>query len=416
MRSHAHSVPRRYYLGWMAELGTEERSTPEREAVESWFLQQGLPHLIDGYKASTDVFTRALPFLLFVFLFNVFGAFGDRFTGWSQAGVALVSFVIILGAGVGVNVARGRRPFRRPDRVGLPELAVFTVAPAIPPLLFGTRPLLAAEGIIAGNLLLLGVVYLVVGFGLVPTTVWAIGQTFRHLSQLLTLMGRALPFVLVFSAFLFLNAELWQVAHDFTPLAFWVTVGILASVAALFVALRIPREIAEVARFRSWYEVHDLARQSGSPLAERDPDELHGDCEPPLSRPDRLNVLLVVLFNLGLQVVLVSVVIGVFYVAFGIFAVREDTIVTWTSLEVLGPSEELARTTLFGTELVVTVVLLRVVGFIVAFSALQFALAAVTDATYREEFFDEVTGEVRHALAVRSIYLDQIIDDPTPDE
>ena len=51
-----------------------------------------------------------------------------------------------------------------------------------------------------------------------------------------------------------------------------------------------------------------------------------------------------------------------------------------------------------------------------AFSALQFAPAAVTDAAYREEFFDEVTSEVRHALAVRSIYLDQLIDEPIPDE
>jgi hypothetical protein len=409
----------------MVEQGTDVQTDPlprvepiatERSAVESWFLHQGLPHLIDGYKASTDVYTRALPFLLLVFLFNIFGAFGDRFTGWSQAGVVLVSFIIILSAGVLVNLARRRRPFRLPDRVGILELAVFTVAPAIPPLLFGTRRLLAAEGIIVANLLVLGVVYLVVGFGLVPTTVWAARQTFRHLSQLLTLMGRALPFVLVFSAFLFLNAELWQVAHGFTPMAFWVTVGILASVAALFVALRIPREIAEIARFRSWYEVHDIARQAGSPLVDRDPDDLDGDCEPPLSRPDRLNVLLVVLFNLGLQIVLVSVVIGLFYVAFGIFAVREDTIVAWTSLDELRPRDVLARGTLFGTDLVVTVVLFRVVGFIVAFSALQFALAAVTDATYREEFFDEVTSEVRHALAVRSIYLDQIVDDPTPDD
>ena len=56
---------------------------------------------------------------------------------------------------------------------------------------------------------------------------------------------------------------------------------------------------------------------------------------------------------------------------------------------------------------------LWVVGFLVAFSALQFSVAAVTDATYRQEFFDEVTGEVRQALAVRSIYLDQLVE-PEP--
>ncbi len=387
----------------------------EREDVERWFVHQGLPHLIDGYKASTDVFTRALPFLLGIFLFNVIGAYSDRFTGWTQAFVAVVSLAIILAAAVGVNLARGRRPLQRPDHVGPLELAVFTVAPAIPALLFGNRPLVAALGLIVANVAVLLVVYVIVGFGLVPTTIWAARQTFRHLSQLLTLMGRALPFVLVFSAFLFLNAELWQVANGFTPMTFWVTVGLLSAVAALFVALRIPREIAEISRFESWGEVNDMAARSGSPLAHREVDSLRGNCDPPLSRPDRFNVALVVLFNLGLQIVLVSVVIGLFYVAFGLFAVREDTIVAWTSLDELGPKDVVARWTWFETDLALTVVGLRVVGFLVAFSALQFSLAAVTDATYREEFFEEVTGEVRHALAVRSIYLDQLADRPIPD-
>ena len=387
----------------------------EREDVERWFIHQGLPHLIDGYKASTDVFTRALPFLLGVFVFNVIGAYSDRFKGWSQALVALVSLAIILTAAAVVNLARNRRPLQRPDHVGPLELAVFTLAPAIPALLFGNRPILAALGLIAGNLAVLLVVYVVVGFGLVPTTVWAARQTFRHLSQLLTLMGRALPFVLVFSAFLFLNAELWQVANGFTPLTFWVTIGLLTAVAALFVALRIPREIAEISRFESWGQVQDIARQSGSPLIDREVQVLQGDCDPPLSRPDRFNVALVVLFNLGLQIVLVSVVIGLFYVAFGLFAVREETILAWTSLEELGPRDVVARWSWSDTDLALTVVQLRVVGFLVAFSALQFSLAAVTDATYREEFFEEVTGEVRHALAVRSIYLDQIVDEPIPD-
>ena len=387
----------------------------ERDDVERWFLHQGLPHLIDGYRASTDVFTRALPFLMLVFLFNVIGAYSDRFTGWGQAIVALLSLAIIVGAGIGLNLLRGRRPFQRPDHVGPLELAAFVVAPALPALLFGDRPFVVAPGIIAGNLVVLSLTYVIVGFGLVPTTIWAARQTFRHLSQLLTLMGRALPFVLVFSAFLFLNAELWQVAKDFTAFSFWVTVGLLGTVAVGFVALRIPREIAEISQFESWVMVHDLARQADAPLERRQVQQTLGDCDPPLSRPDRFNVGLVVLFNLGLQIVLVSVVIGLFYVAFGVFAVREETIVDWTSLEQLGNADVLARANLFGTDLVLTVELLRVVGFLVAFSALQFSLAAVTDATYRQEFFDEVTGEVRQALAVRSIYLDQLVDVPVPD-
>jgi len=385
-------------------------SMTEREEVERWFLRQGLPHLIEGYRASTGVFNRALPFLLLVFLFDVIGAFGDRFTGWSQAWAAVASFALIVGAAIAVNLLRRRRPLQLPNEVGPIELTVFLVVPAIPPLIFGDHPLTAALGVIGLNLVILGVVYVVVGFGLVPTTLWAARQTYRHLSQLLTLMGRALPFVLVFSAFLFLNAELWQVARDFTPLAFWVSVGLLTGVAAGFIALRIPREIAQIARFGSWEQVGRLASGADAPLTLVDPAQMNGSHEPPLSRADRLNVGLVVLFNLGLQIVVVSLAIGLFYVVFGLFAVREDTIVVWNSLEALPAGDVFGRWELFGTELVLTVHLLRVVGFLVAFSALQFAVAAVTDSTYREEFFDEVTAEVRSALAVRAAYLDRLVD------
>ncbi len=373
-------------------------------------MRHGLPHLIHDYRASTDVFTRALPFLLLVFLFNVIGAYSDRFSGWAQAGITVASFAIILGAAVTINAVRGRRPFQLPDQVGTVELIAFVVVPALPPLIFGDRPVVAALGVVAVNTMALAVVYVVVSFGLVPTTIWAGRQTARHLSQLLTLMGRALPFVLVFSAFLFLNAELWQVARDFTPLAFWVSVGLLGGVASGFIALRIPREISEIAHFGSWARVCELADEADAPLASYQSDELRGAHEPPLSRADRLNVALVVLFNLGLQIVLVSVAIGLFYTVFGVFAVREDTIIAWTSLEALPAGDVIGRWTFFGTDVVLTVELIRVVGFLVAFSALQFSVAAVTDSTYREEFFDEVTSEVRQALAVRSIYLARFID------
>lgn len=382
----------------------------ERELVERWFVRQGLPHLIHDYRADTDVFTRALPFLLLVFLFNTVGAFGDRFTGWSQAGIAAASTGIIIAAAVGLNVIRRRRPLQLPDRVGPVELAAFVLLPTIPSFLFAGSRLQAALGVITLNLLILAVVYFVVGYGLVPTTVWAFRQVAHHLSQLVTLMGRALPFVLVFSAFLFLNAELWQVAHDFTPPAFWMSVGLLAVVAAGFVALRIPKEIGEVADFASWPEVCRMAGSARSPLESVDVDDPTGDHRPVLSRGLRFNVGLVVLFNMGLQIVLVSAAIGAFYIVFGLFAVREDTIVTWTSLQALPESDVLFRTTLFDTELALTLQLIRVVGFLVAFSALQFAVAAVTDSAYREEFFDEVTGEVREALAVRSVYLHRLIE------
>ena len=53
----------------------------------------------------------------------------------------------------------------------------------------------------------------------------------------------------------------------------------------------------------------------------------------------------------------------------------------------------------------VTKELLKVSIFLAAFSGLYFTVVLVTDATYREEFFDEILAELRQSFAVRSVYL-----------
>ena len=57
----------------------------ERDRCERWFVRRGLPHLIDDYTATDDIFTRMAPFLAGVVFLEFFLAFGDRWTGWSQA-------------------------------------------------------------------------------------------------------------------------------------------------------------------------------------------------------------------------------------------------------------------------------------------------------------------------------------------
>ena len=54
--------------------------------------------------------------------------------------------------------------------------------------------------------------------------------------------------------------------------------------------------------------------------------------------------------------------------------------------------------------------LLKVAIFLAAFSGLYFIVVLLTDATYREEFLEEVVGEVREAFAVRAAYLEYLRD------
>ncbi|UUZ59777.1 hypothetical protein [Nocardioides sp. B-3] len=53
----------------------------------------------------------------------------------------------------------------------------------------------------------------------------------------------------------------------------------------------------------------------------------------------------------------------------------------------------------------VSLELVQVSVFLAAFSGLYFAVFAVTDETYRREFFSDVLGELEQALRVRVGYL-----------
>ncbi len=52
-----------------------------------------------------------------------------------------------------------------------------------------------------------------------------------------------------------------------------------------------------------------------------------------------------------------------------------------------------------------TTELLRVAAGLAAFSGFYFAIAMFTDGTYREEFLDELTSEMRGSFADRAEYL-----------
>ena len=139
---------------------------------------------------------------------------------------------------------------------------------------------------------------------------------------------------------------------------------------------------------------------SDAPLEPSDCEGLDGRPDPPpLTRADWFNVGVVWWFSQLMQVLLVGVVITGFYTVFGLFTVREATILQWTE------NQGVSGWSLPGTGLVVTWELVTVAAFIGAFSALQFAISAATDDAYREEFLAELVHDMREAFAVRAVYL-----------
>lgn len=104
-----------------------------------------------------------------------------------------------------------------------------------------------------------------------------------------------------------------------------------------------------------------------------------------------------------MQVLLVTVTIGLFFFVFGLLAIRREVVRTWLGADI--GAGELATWRWLGHEFLVTRALVHVCGFLAVISGFYFTVYVITDATYRKEFFTEVVGQVRQSLAVRNVYL-----------
>ncbi len=377
-----------------------------RERTERWFVRQGLPHLIEGYNAKEDILTRTAPFLTLVFVVELFFALDVDFDWWANA-LAVVGVVAVVTAVVALaNRRRGRRPFELPDDVGIPELAIFVLVPALLPLIVSQDGGQALELLVA-NLVLLALAYFVTSYGVVPTSLWAARQIRRQVSSLGTLLARSLPLLLLVTMFMFFNAELWKVVDDLPPGFLAVALAILVTTGAAFVLLFLRSEIEGSARFPTWHEIGE--QLDGTPLADVDVDRL--DDPPPaleLSRRARINIGVLLFSSQASQILLVTTAIVAFYVLFGAFTVIDTTIVQWTGSDDITTWWSLG---LFGSEVAITSELVRTALFVGAIAGLQFTVVALTDQSYRERFASDVSAGIRRTLAVREVYEVLLTDD-----
>ena len=378
-----------------------------RAATERWFRRRGLPMFIENYSVTEDILTRMFPFMGLVVFAELFLSFGDRWTGWSQLAAFVGGAALVVAGFATVNLLRRRRPLQLPDDVGAAEVALYAVLPVVPSIIGGVDdPLRAALTISAVNLVLLVAAFVVVRWGLVPMSTWAIGQMMSQLTHLAPLALRSLPLVLLFSAFLFLNAEMWQVANDMTPLAFVGVVAMVLGIGGAFVLTAVRRLGVDLASFDDWTQVETLCTgtplgngAARCPLPPRPPDAC-------LSRQARWNVTLRLFVAQSTQILLVSMVTVAFYVLFGLLVVRENTVLQWTTAgELTAGDDWLIRLEVLGHGYVFTRQLLVVATFIGLVSGLQFTVQVLTDTSYRHEFADHMTTSVRRAMAVRTRYL-----------
>ena len=369
-----------------------------RSEMEQWFIHRGLPHFIEPYSAGPAIWNRAAPVLMVAYVAGGFN--GLDLNGWSlgrNLGAAAVVLAVLLATWMAANLFRHRPALSRPTDLGAPELVAFVVGPAIPSLVFeqwGDAVLAAVEGC---SVLL--VIYLVTSYGVIPLIGWAASQTFHRVGSVGRMLTRALPLLLLFTVFLFINAEVWQVAGTLTGSVYTLTLALFFLMGSAFVLSRVPDLIRSVNQFDDWAEVDRLV--ATTPAHGLDLPAAGDPMEIPLSVRQRVNVGLVSVFSQAILITMVAVAIALFFTIFGLLTMTEQHTLAWTGLDEV---HVLWRLHLGDRELLLSEPLVRVAGFLGAFTGMYFTVVLGTDATYRDEFHEDAGPQIRQALAVRLAY------------
>ncbi|MCX6400072.1 MAG: hypothetical protein NTX33_09100 [Propionibacteriales bacterium] len=232
---------------------------------------------------------------------------------------------------------------------------------------------------------------------------WAVRRTFRSLGLMFPLVTRALPLLLLFITFLFINAEVWQVAASLDGGVLWIAVLLFAALAVGFLMVRLPEELDSVDDEVEGQQLIDAC--VGTPLEAAARGiagrvDRVGAVDAEVSGLQKANLVLVLLVAQALQVLLLALAVFMFFIVFGVVAMAPEVVSTWTQgtlHPINGPVGDL-------TGLRLSQELIRVSTFLAAFSGLYFTVYAVTDEHYRRQFFSVVIDELERAVSARVAY------------
>lgn len=344
-------------------------------SYERAFRKAGLPLLIEDYSPAEDIFNRAVPLLGLIFFVELLAVLNRDWPPLVNLAAIALGLTVLLGAIAVSNHLRGRPVRSLPERVGRAELAGFVLVPALLPGLisghWGVAVLVAL-----GNLALLGLILAVVGFGVVSIITWSLGRLLRELSDSFALLIKAVPLLMVFSLILFFTPELWQISAQLDDLRLGLLIGLFLLLGTAFLIARLPSEVRQ------------LEREAGSGT-------------PALSRLQDFNIALILFIAQSVQILLVSIGVGAFFLLLGFLIVDGEILQRW-----LGDgSKTLLSMPLGEGRARITTAHLRVSLTLATFTGLYFTISMLTDNLYRQEFLSKITTEMRDVFRLRREYL-----------
>jgi hypothetical protein len=269
------------------------------------------------------------------------------------------------------------------------------------------------------------VVWFVVSLGLDRLAIWMAGEVLRNVRSVAEGIARGLPLLLVFTIFLVMQAELWEVVVEVETWEFWLLVAAMVLSALGFVVLSARRVVLEKCVFESLDDVAAAAapdnRYASAPLradlnALRNGHRHAGKLKVRLKRLKYLNALAVIIVYQLIVLVPIALTAAIVFWGIGKLAVPAPVAAQWVHGDGAGPNETAQLVALTFWEEPWT----RVALVLGAFSALYLAVHILSSPDQRKLFFGGADRAMRRRLAVRLAYVwlvppDRGRDVPTPD-
>ena len=372
-----------------------------RRAIERWFATRGVPQLIEGFSSEQRMDARAVPYIGVWLVVGTYLVWAHRpnaepLDNAVAMTLALVASLAAIGAFLWI---RHHVPFEPTSKLDIVDIAVIGLVPGIAAAVVHGSPRVVI-GVTPFVLLGVGAIYLVTGFGLLELAGWALGYLRAQLGQIVTLVARTLPVLLILVVFLLFASELWQAAHTLGGADLAAVIGLLLVVATILCVNRARDEIGSIEGSRD--------REAIALLLDGTPAEPLGGSvrsweEPPrrLQWQERANLVLLMLISQLLQSLFVGLLVTVFLVALGLLAIPASVQEVWVG-EPIRPVFEFE---LFGEPRLLSAELLVTAGLLGGVCALYFTGLALTDSAFRSEFHERVVGDVEQIMAVDAAYL-----------
>jgi hypothetical protein len=361
-----------------------------RDAAESWFLERGLPtvltsrararHLVARSASALAAYATVVVSLLVVFLINGSSEIYIDGTPTPAERIVLAVIALVAPLAVAVGVAVSRLRNRRSQYVAsLASVAVAAVAGMVqggPSHLFGT-------------VIAVAVVALFTATGAGAVLGWAVRLTMTQVAAMGALVVRALP-VMLLTVVVFFNTYVWVMAATVSRARLWLALLFLFAVAAAFLAS------ASSSRARSMLQsvgssheaVHEL---SGTPFTEL-PDP---SADTPLTRAERLNVLVVLVAAQIAHLLMVAVCTAAIFFVLGLILLSPALLAKWTGG---GASDG----TLLGMTIPVPQSLIHVTLILCALTFMYVSARSVGDDDYKRDFLTPLLENLHTTLIARN--------------